>query len=186
MTGKVVSICALLLVITFVAYLSICLRQFSYLKPANYRLVILSVRCAALLPLCAFFIMISLLAPSSFVIMMLVITVVEGYCLYCFLALIVENFGGPFAIVDYLHKARKELAICGCIFPKEPLRFYQITTLAVFNIFVVRSALSLLAAICFYANTNAGRAFYVLFNATSACILLYGMVCTINLCKFDG
>lgn len=183
MTGKLVSICTLLLVITIVAYVSIVFRQFGFLQPATYRLVILNVRCAALLPLCALFMMISLLAPSSFVMMVVIITVIEGYCLYGFLAVIVENLGGAVALVNHMNKAKTSLAICSPIFPSEPIRFYEVVTTAVFSILIIRPVLSLLSAICFYANTSAGSVFYVLFNVVSAAILLSGMICMINLCK---
>lgn len=183
MTSKLVAICALFLSITVAAYFSVIVRQFGFLQPATYRLVVLSVRCAALLPLCSLFMFISLVTPSSFVVMVVLVTMIEGYCLYCFLALLVDNLGGPFALVEHMNKAKKSLALCGNIFPAEPFRFYQVCINALFSILVVRPVLSVLAMICFYAGTAAGNAFYVLFNVISAGILLYGMICIINLCK---
>jgi hypothetical protein len=182
MGDKLIEVCTFFFVMTVVAYVMIAYRQFSYLQPSTYRLTVLSTRTALLLPLCAFFIYISAIYPSSYVMLMVLITAIEGYCLYAFFALLTANLGGPNAVVELVSKSQRALLCYFCL-PNEPAQFFRLTVWATFHLIATRTVLSVIAAICFYADTKAGKQAYVVYNFLSAIVLVYGMVCLVNLCK---
>lgn len=182
MMGKLIDLCGLFFGMTVIAYVLILLRQHSYLQPANYRLTVLSSRAAVMLPLCSLFIFIAAMHPGSFVVMMLFVTITEGYCLYTFFALITANLGGPNGVVESIEKSEKRL-LCHFCLPKEPIRFYRWTNWALFHLIALRGVISMISVLCFYANTKAGRQAYVVYNFLSALVLLFGMICLVNLCK---
>lgn len=165
-----------------IAYALIVLRQHSYLQPTTYRLVVLSTRAAFMLPYCAFFILMAVLDARTYVMMMVMVTLGEGYCLYTFLALVVANIGGPTAVVELMNKNENPL-LCQRVLPTKPAQFFRLTVWAVFHLIALRGLISLISAICFYANTTAGKQAYVVYNFLSAIVLLYGMICLISLCK---
>ena len=161
--GKIIDLCGLFFAMTVVAYVLILLRQHSYLQPTNYRLTVLSARIAIILPLCSLFIFIAAMHPSSFVMMMLFVTITEGYCLYAFFALVTANLGGPKAVVESIEKSGKSLLCYFCL-PAEPVRFYRWTNWALFHLIALRGVISMISALCFYAGTKAGRQAYVVYN----------------------
>lgn len=164
------------------AYALIVLRQHSHLQPTTYRLGVLSTRSALLLPFCAFFVLIGVLEPRMYVSIIIPITFCEGYSLYAFLALITTNLGGPAAVVELIQKGRKPL-VCRTLVPTEPARFFRWTVWAVFHLILLRGVISLLSAICFYADTTAGKQAYVVYNFISAIIMVYGTICIVSLSK---
>ena len=171
------------MLVPVLAYLILVRVQFLNLQKKTYRLTVLCVRAALFLPLYAIFIYISLLAPNSYVLMIVVVTIVEGYSFYCFLALITTNLGGPAATVDLMGHSDRAL-VCSCCCPSDSAVFYRKTTWAIFHLFITRSILSVVAALCFYAKNEAGKQLYTVVNCISAIILFYGVICLINLCKF--
>jgi hypothetical protein len=183
MGDKLTNLSALFFVMSVLAYVVIVLRQRFYLQPTTYRLAVLSTRAAFMLPFCAFFIFMAVLDPRTYVMMMFIITVGEGYCLYTFLALITANIGGPTAVVELMNKNEKPL-LCRSVIPNQPASFFRVTVWAVFHLIALRGVISLIAAICFYADTKAGKQAYVVYNFLSALVLLYGMICLVTLCKF--
>lgn len=183
MSSDLTTICSLFFVMTVVAYLAVLFRQFGYLQPATYRLIVLSTRTALFLPLCAFLIFIALVAPSSYVMMIFIVTIVEGYAFYSFFALVTANLGGPSATVQLMNKSERKL-LCAFCLPDDSVQFYRKTTWAMFHLFVTRSVIGLISAICFYASTAAGKSAYVLFNVINTVLLFYGVICLVNLCKF--
>ena len=122
--------------------------------------------------------------PSSFVMMMLFVTITEGYCLYAFFALVTANLGGPKAVVESIEKSGKSLLCYFCL-PAEPVRFYRWTNWALFHLIALRGVISMISALCFYAGTKAGRQAYVVYNFRWALVLLFGLVCLVNLCKYS-
>ncbi len=176
-------ICSLFFVMAVIAFMAVLACQFRHLQPATYRLIVLSARTALFLPLCSFFIFIALIAPGSYVMMIFLVTIIEGYAFNSFFALTTENLGGPAATVQLMKSSDRQL-LCNFCLPSDVVVFYRRTTWALFHVFVTRSGLGLLSAICFYANTEAGKSAYVFFNAISTVILFYGVVCLVNLCKF--
>lgn len=181
-TDNLTTICSLFFVMTTVAYLAILGCQFRHLQPATYRLTVLSTRTALFLPICALLIFIALIAPSSYVMMIFLVTIIEGYAFNSFFALITTNLGGPSASVQLMNKSERKL-LCSFCLPADSVAFFRKTTWALFHVFATRSAFGLLSAICFYANTDSGRSAYVFFNAVSTVVLFYGVVCLVNLCK---
>lgn len=136
-----------------------------------------------MLPYCAFFILMAVLDARTYVMMMVMVTLGEGYCLYAFLALIVANIGGPTAVVELMNKNEQPL-LCQSVLPSKPAHFFRWTVWAVFHLIALRGVISLISAICFYANTTAGKHAYVVYNFLSAILLLYAMICLISLCKY--
>ena len=184
MGDKLITLCGLFFGMTVIAYCIIVLKQYTYLQPATYRLSVLSTRTALLLPLCTFLMFISLVAPSSYVMMMFFITMIEGYCLYVFLALITTNLGGPQATVELMEKSQRPM-LCSVCLPKEPVRFFRMTVWVLFHVLAMRSICSLISAICFYSGTQSGKSAYAFFNALSALVLVCGFVCLVNLCELN-
>ena len=185
MADNLTTICSLFFVMTVLAFLAILFCQFRHLQPATYRLIVLSTRTALFLPLCALLIFIALVAPSSYVMMIFLVTIIEGYAFNSFFALITTNLGGPTASVQLMSKSDRKL-VCSFCLPTDSVVFFRKTTWALFHVFVTRSVLGLISAICFYANTDAGKSAYVFFNAISTVVLFYGVVCLVNLCKHDA
>ena len=175
-------LCLIFMLVPVMAYCVLFHRQFTNLQTETYRLTVLCVRAALFLPLYAIFMYLSVVAPNSYVLMIVVITIVEGYSFYCFLALITTNLGGPTATIEFMRQSEKQL-FCSCCCPSDSAIFYQKTTWAIFNLFITRSILSVLSAVCFYSHTKAGKLVYVLVNCVSAVILFYGVICLVNLCK---
>lgn len=88
-------ISAILTIITFICYARVVTSQFRYLKEGTKRLQVLACRTALCIPIYAFIIFISLLAPAAYEGLQIPITLFEGYSFYCFFALLVNNLGGP-------------------------------------------------------------------------------------------
>ena len=174
--------CLALMLVPVVAYLALIRTQYLNLQKKTYRLTVLCVRTAMFLPLYAFFVYISVLVPSSYVLNTVVITVVEGYSFYCFLAMITTNLGGPAAVVDLMYQSQKKL-FCSCCCPADSAIFYQKTTWAIFHLFITRSILSVISTIVFYTSGEEGKVVFMSINCLSAVILFYGVICLVNLCK---
>jgi hypothetical protein len=166
-----------------VAFLLLVRSQYLSLQKKTYRLTVLNVRAAFFLPLYALFIFFSVIAPKSYVLVIVVVTIVEGYSFYCFLAMITTNLGGPAATVDLMYQSQRKL-FCSCCCPSDSALFFQKTTWAIFHLFITRSILSVFSAICFYSHTDRGKAAYVILNSVSAVMLFYGVICLVNLCKY--
>lgn len=176
-------LCALFAVVPVVAYFVVVYGQYTTLQKKTYRLTVLCVRTALFLPLYAILMFFSALDPRAYVFLIVVITIVEGYTFYCFLALITTNLGGPAATVDLMYQSQRKL-FCSCCCPSDCALFYQRTTWAMFHLFITRSILSALAAICFYAKNKEGKAGFTILNTISAVILFYGVISLVNLCMY--
>jgi len=97
-------------------------------------------------PLYAFIIYISLLAPWAYNGLEIPIAIIEGYAIYCFFALIVTNLGGPNESVKYMNGLSKPLCCTLCC-PVEKYSFYMRTLWSCRHILVTRVVLVILAAI---------------------------------------
>jgi hypothetical protein len=82
MGDRLAEVCSSFFLATCVAFGVVLVSQFRQLHPATYRLVVLRVRIALFLPITALFLLVSLAAPSTFVLLMAALGVVEGYALY--------------------------------------------------------------------------------------------------------
>ena len=182
MLDHVDKVCAILMMVPVLAYLILLRGQYLNLQKKTYRLTVLCVRAALFLPLYAILMYLYVLAPDLYVIMMVAITVVEGYSFYCFLTLITTNLGGPAATVDLMYQSQRPL-VCNCCCPSDSAVFYRKTTWAIFHLFITRSVLSVISLVCFISNTKAGKLSFVFLNCISAAILFYGVMCLVNLCK---
>ena len=182
MVDDIAKACLALMLVPVVAYLALIRTQYLNLQKKTYRLTVLCARTAMFLPLYAFFVYISVLVPSSYVLNTVVITIVEGYSFYCFLAMIATNLGGPAAAVDLMYQSQKKL-FCSCCCPTDSAIFYQKTTWAIFHLFITRSILSVISAIVFYVGGEEGKVLFMAINCISAVMLFYGVVCLVNLCK---
>lgn len=174
--------CLALMLVPVLAYLAVIRSQYISIQKKTYRLTVLCVRTAVFLPFYAFLMYISALVPSAYVIITVIITIVEGYSFYCFLAMITTNLGGPAAVVDLMYQSQRKL-FCSCCCPADSAVFYQKTTWAIFHLFITRSILSIISAIVFYGGGEKGKIVFMFINVLSAVVLFYGVVCLVNLCK---
>ena len=175
--------CLALMLVPLLAYVAVIRAQYLGLQKKTYRLTVLCVRTAVFLPLYAFLVYISALVPRVYVFITVIITIVEGYSFYCFLALITTNLGGPAAAVDLMYQAQRQL-FCSCCCPADSAAFYQKTTWAIFHLFITRSVLSVISAIVFYAAGEKGKVVFMAINLISAVILFYAVICLVNFCKW--
>jgi len=180
MGDKLVELGAVFLALTVIAFAVVTVRQYTCLHPITYRLIVLSTRTATFFPLCAFLIWMSLMSPSSYVMMIGVISVIEGYALYCFLCLIVSNLGGPLATIDLMRNSDREL-FCGICCPSDSAMFYDKATWAMFHVLVTRTIIHIFSAISFYAGTPTGLLAYGILNLISAAIIIHGVLCLVIL-----
>jgi len=120
------------------------------------------------------------MSPSSYVMMIGVISVIEGYALYCFLCLIVSNLGGPLATIDLMRNSDREL-FCGICCPSDSAMFYDKATWAMFHVLVTRTIIHIFSAISFYAGTPTGLLAYGILNLISAAIIIHGVLCLVIL-----
>jgi hypothetical protein len=178
-------ICFLFLVVPVIAYIFILWSQYSKCEPETQRLTVMSTRTALFLPLYAGLMYLSLCAPVIYVALTIPITMIEGYSIYCFFAMIVTNLGGPQATVNFMRQSGKDLA-CSCCCPTDQLIFYRKATWSLFHLFFTRTILVTLSAICFYSDKKVGKALYAVFSLVSAVLLFYGVICLVLLCKLSS
>lgn len=178
-------LCLAFTLVPIVAFALCVYAQYINIQKKTYRLTVLCIRTALFLPLYALLMLLSAIYPQVYVILIVLITIIEGYSFYCFFALITTNLGGPAATVDLMYQSQRKL-FCSCCCPSDSAIFYQKTTWAIFHLFITRSILSALSAVCFYAQNPSGKAAYTILNTISACILFNGVISLVNLCKMCG
>eukprot|EP01036_Dinobryon_divergens_P026833 gene26833-35525_t len=145
-------------------------------KALIFRLQILSIRCALCLPLYALCLYLSLFSPQLFFVFEVVITLLEGYFIYCFFALLVTNLGGPTGTISKLQSC--------C--PSDAVDFYHRSERVIFLTVPIRTLLSIGSAITTaMADTRKKDTLVVaislLLSASSAILLLYAVSCLVNL-----
>lgn len=182
MVDRLARLCLLFTLVPVVAFI-MCIRgQYVNVQKKTYRLTVLCVRTALFLPLYALLMFASVLFPNAHVLLIVVITIVEGYSFYCFFVMITTNLGGPAATIDLMNQSQRKLFCSPCC-PSDMAVFYQRTTWAIFHLFVTRSILGALAAVCFYSKNPSGKAAFSIINTVSAVVLFYGVASLVNLCK---
>jgi hypothetical protein len=180
---RLARLCLLFMLVPMVAFVICVWGQYSNVQKKIYRLTVLCVRTALFLPLYAILMFFSVLFPKAYALLILVITIVEGYSFYCFFALITTNLGGPAATIDIMYMSQRKLFCSPCC-PTDMAVFYQRTTWAIFHLFVTRSILAAITAAVVYSNNEAGKGASMVLNVVSAVILFYGVISLVNLCKF--
>lgn len=162
----------LLFLLVLISYCMVFRNQWNYRKVETYRLQVLSTRVALFLPVYAFFILISLLVPSSFQLLEILISIAEGLSFYSFFALIVENLGGPTETVKYMRLQNRDLFLnCNkCFCPSDYYIFFNRVKIALFHTLVTRSIIVLFMSITYGYEEKYGqkaKKLYILFSIIS-------------------
>lgn len=172
------------MLVPFLAYAIVVRLQWNYAENNNYRQTVLATRAAAFLPGYAFFMWISILAPTSFTALTVLINLIEGYSFYTFFSLITYNLGGTAATVDAMVKSGKEYFLCTCCFPKDDkATFFRRNSWLMFHMLFTRVALSIVGAIAYYADTDAGKTVAIIIQVICAVIVITMIFHLVNLCK---
>lgn len=74
-----------------------------------YAMQIFNIRAAALLPIFASFLCITVFYPFAFHAFDSVAAVLEGYCMYALFAMVVTNCGGPSSVIKFLKTSDRVL-----------------------------------------------------------------------------
>jgi hypothetical protein len=172
---------AIFFLITLAGFLIVVGVQYRNMTAANERLTILITRTAMFLPLYSFFMLISLAAPRALGAMQIPIAFVEGYSFYCFLAVLVENLGGPAKAVEALQD--RPLICCTSQCPTEPDKLYNKVVWAVFWFVSLRPVVVILSAICDYSESNGAKVAYLLFSLVAFAILVRSTIHFVLFCK---
>jgi hypothetical protein len=173
------------MLVPFLAYLIVVRLQWGYAENNNYRQTVLATRAAFFLPGYAFLMWISVVAPTSFTAMSVFINLVEGYSFYTFMSLLIHNLGGSAQYVDTMVKSGKEYVACSCCFPvNDKALFFRRTAWVMFHMLFTRVVLSIIGAIAYYSDTDAGKTVAIIIQVICAVIVVTMILHLINLCKF--
>jgi 4-amino-4-deoxy-L-arabinose transferase-like glycosyltransferase len=167
--------------LNLVAFLIVFGVQYRNITPESQKATALITRIAMFLPLYSLFMLVSVGDPNSLAGMSIPTAIVEGYSFYAFLSLLVSNMGGPSQVVQQMQG--RPLFCCVSLCPSESDRFYNKTVWALFQFVVFRPIVVLIAAICFYSKTKAGRLLYLLFTLVALAILIRSLLHFVLLCK---
>ena len=152
-------------------------------------------RIASSLPIFSILVYIGLLLPPVFQGIMAVVTFLEGSFMHAFLALLVVNLDGPGLAVK-LAETQNYVFICErcfsvfftCLFcGSEKENFYKVTSWSVWHAWWSRSAIIILAIICFYVSYHTedirGMIAYAFFSALALTCLCYATLALFNFCE---
>ena len=139
------------LVFPIVAYYFILRVSYKNLHASTARIQVLSTRTAIFLPVYSVIIWLSLVIPVLYVPLQVPTALAEGYCFYCFFAMVVQNLGGPNETIAVMEESgRKPLIACCC--PPTPLLFFKRVQRALFHFLVTRTVVVLVSAICTFVS----------------------------------
>lgn len=172
---------AIFFFIVVAAYLIVFAFQYKNMTSESERISVLLARVALFLPLYALFMLISLGAPKAYAAMTIPTAYVEGYSFYCFLSILVVNLGGPAKVVEAIQG--RPLICCTSSCPTEPDKFYNKVVWVVYQLILVRPIVVILAAICSYANSKAGRALNVVLSLVAFVLLARSLIHFVLFCK---
>lgn len=173
------------MLVPFLAYAAVVFLQQRYADATNYRQTVLSTRAAFFLPGYALFMWLSIMAPSSFTGMTVLINLVEGISFYTFFSMIIHNLGGSAQTVETMIASGKEYFVCSCCFPvDDKALFFRRTAWTMFHMLYTRVALSVIGAICFYSGSKAGAVLFLVIQIINAVFVLLMIVHLVNFCKF--
>lgn len=172
------------MLVPFLAYAAVVFLQQRYADATNHRQTVLSTRAAFFLPGYALFMWLSIMAPSSFTAMGVLINFVEGYSFYTFFSLIISNLGGSAQTVELMISSQKEYFLCSCCFPvNDKALFFRRTAWTMFHMLFTRVGLSIIGAICFYSGSSAGKTLFLIIQLINAVIVITMVVHLVNFCK---
>lgn len=166
---------AVLFAVPLFSYFLVLNLQYSKLKEGSFRLQILSTRAASCLPVYALIMFLSLVRPDAYTALEVPIAIFEGYSFYCFVALVVENLGGPLQTVKHMRGNGKDLC-CTCCCPTDRENFYNRVLSGVFHFLTTRTVVTLVSVICDYSGTKLGKKLYIIFSLVAFCILVNGIL----------
>jgi hypothetical protein len=176
----------LFMLVPFLAYAIVIYLQKGYADGTNYRLTVLSTRAAFFLPGYALLMWLSLVAPTAYSALTVVVNIVEGYSFYTFFSMIIYNMGGSAKSVEAMVKSDKDYFMCSCCFPTgDKALFFRRTAWWMFHMLFTRVGFSVLAAICFYSDTKAGKVFMIIFQLICFAIVAFMVFHLVNFCKFN-
>ena len=172
------------MLVPFLAYAAVVFLQSRYADSTNYRQTVLSTRAAFFLPGYALFMWLSIMAPSSFTAMSVLINFVEGISFYTFFSMIIQNVGGSAQTVELMISSQKEYFLCSCCFPaNDKALFFRRTAWTMFHMLFTRVVLSIIGAICYYSGSNAGKALFLVVQVVNAALVIMMVVHLVNFCK---
>ena len=168
------------LLVAYLAFILVFCKQFGYLKVETLALQIFTVRAALFPSIYATIMYISFLVPSSFAAFEVFITIFEGYSLFLFLSMIVQNFTTVDGTTDQITKAGRE-PFCWCFcYPKNKQNYFWIVYRSLIHLMTTRVILIMIATIFDYKNI---QKITLIFTALAFIQLVYGFVSLISLCK---
>ena len=170
------------LLVAYLAFIMVFCKQYSYLKTDTLALQIFTVRAALFPSLYATILYVSFLVPYSFGAFQVFITIFEGYSLFLFLSMIVQNFGTVDATTDQMTKAGRE-PFCWCFcYPKNKPNYFWIVYRSLIHLMTTRVVLILIATVVAYMGI---QKISLIFTALAFIQLVYGFVSLIALCKYS-
>lgn len=118
-------------------------------------------------------------------------TLIEGYSLYCFFAILVTNLGGPIGVILKVQKSETDFCCSryfhsSCCCPDDAIVLYQRSQRVLARIVVFRTLLCIVIAICSTAasSTNAvAKSIILITSLLSFVVLIYSISCLLNICK---
>lgn len=174
-----------LLFVPIVAYIIDFILQYRGLQEGAERIAILNIRVALFLPFYAFFMMIGCAAPRALPALNIPLNLVESYSFYCFFVLLVSNLGGSNAFVNAMNSTNKTIFCCNPCCPKDNLGMYNGARSGLWHLIITRNVITVIAAICDYSGSRAGKALYavlsvvcviLLFNSLMRIFLIYELI----------
>jgi hypothetical protein len=146
-----------LCLVTFISFGRVAWHQYNYVKkfPVAFRMAVLSLRAAAVIPGFAICYWLSLLIPEIYAGMQLPEAFLQAYCVFCFFALIAFYVGGPTKCVEVFRTSSHTFPDClfGCM-NRTPERCYYHAYLAVWQFMFIRPFVVVAVIVAFYADQN--------------------------------
>jgi hypothetical protein len=146
-----------LMLVTFVSFVRVANHQYKHVKksPGSFRMAVLSLRAAAVIPGFAICYWLSLMFPNIYAGMQLPEAFLQAYCVYCFFAMIAYYVGGPAKCIDAFRVSTHTFPDCmfGCM-NRTPERCYYHAYLAVWQFMFVRPVTTVIVIIAYYAGQN--------------------------------
>eukprot|EP00981_Chlorochromonas_danica_P000450 scaffold96_cov167-Ochromonas_danica.AAC.57 len=183
MVDKMTATAVGLLFVPIVAYIIDFILQYRGLQEGAERIAILNIRVALFLPFYAFFMMIGCAAPRALPALNIPLNLVESYSFYCFFVLLVSNLGGSNAFVNAMNSTNKTIFCCNPCCPKDNLGMYNGARSGLWHLIITRNVITVIAAICDYSGSRAGKALYavlsvvLLLKFSIGLIVFEGLIC---------
>jgi len=153
----------------FVVYMWACVvrAQYEYHTYETYTMHILACRASSLLPIFLLFILLSIWAPNLFALFKIPSSIAEGYGVYCIFTLMIKNCGNGQKAIKVMSETE---SINPCCPKQEPAKFYGNANFSMKLYLYFRPAVTILATICFYVESDG---LYAIFTFLAAVPTLY-------------